>query len=161
MQLASKKPPDSATYHVDATSVQGYLRQSYNLQRVKCSWSFWFVSASKNGVSNCTKWKKVCGNGIWTNTSWNVQCQHPRMTWSARTTADEEFWRKMASKVIQATHKVTKGYLATSSLIKIFWKNIVSKEMISVCGVDTGYVWHMQLKLDLEVEVTMDVSFCG
>ena len=146
MQLASRRPPDSTTYHVDATSIQGYLPQSYT--RVKCSWSFWFVCAPKNGVGNCTKWKKVCDNGNWTNTSWNVQYQHPGMTWSARTTTDEEFWRRMASKILQVTHKVTKGYIVTSSIIKdIFWKNIVSKEKISVCGVDTKYVWHMQTQI--------------
>ena len=116
MHLASRRPPDSTTYHFDATSIQGYLPQSYT--RVKCSWSFWFVCAPKNGVGNCTKWKKVCDNGNWTNTSCNVQYQHPGMTWSARTTTNEEFWRRMASKILQVTHKVTKGYIVTSSIIK-------------------------------------------
>ena len=115
-QLASRRPPDSTTYHADATSIQGYLPQSYT--RVKCSWSFWFVCAPKNGVGNCTKWKKVYDNGNWTNTSCNVQYQHPGMTWSARTTTDEEFWRRMASKILQVTHKVTKWYIVTSSIIK-------------------------------------------
>ena len=62
--------------------------------------------------------KKVCDNGNWTNTSWNVQYQHPGMTWSARTTTDEEFWRRMASEILHVTHKVTKGYIVTSSIIK-------------------------------------------
>ena len=64
----------------------------------------------------------------------------------------------MASKVLQTTHKVTKGYIVTSSIIKDILEEygIQGKDQCVVLIPGMFDIW--KLKLNLEVEVSFRVE---
>ena len=86
----------------------------------------------------------------WEPNQHQLKCAIPtsRHDLICKTTTDEEFWRRMASKVVQTTHNVTKGYIVTSSIIKDILEeySIQGKDQCVVLS-DTRYIWHIQTQI--------------